>query len=53
MKKKVIAFVKQHSKVQPRYSGNTKTLYVEENIELHEAIIAEFGYGLPFKIGSL
>lgn len=53
MKKKVIDFVKHFSKVPPRYSGHTKTLYIENNYEIHSLILAEFGYNLPFKIDIL
>lgn len=51
MKKKVIAWVMQHSTVLPKYSGKSNTMYIP--VHLCESIVEEFGYGLPFKIGIL
>ena len=52
MKKIIIKFIKSLNHLsEVRYSGETKTLYLEEN--LHIDVINKFGYALPFKLGIL
>ena len=48
MKKKVTDFVKQLGG-ETTYSGNHRIMFCPE--EMHEAILKEFGMGLPFKLG--
>lgn len=55
MKKKVTLFAISMGGLAVRYAGNTKTLHVDTvNIGMArcvgDAIMQEFGYGLPFDI---
>lgn len=50
MKKQVSDFVKSLNG-ETKYSGNTKTMYIPEN--LHYQVIEKFGFNLPFKLGIL
>lgn len=51
MKKKIAAFIKQKGGTCS-YSGITKTMYVhgKNSEKIEEAIIYEYGFGLPFKV---
>ena len=48
MKNKVKQFVKSLG-CTTAYSGHTKTMYIPE--ELHDKVLAKFGYGIPFTLG--
>ncbi len=50
MKKQIITFVKSLGGVT-KYSGSKRIMFMPE--ELHDAVLAKFGYGIPFTLGIL
>ena len=50
MKKQVRRFVESLGGTT-KYSGNKKTMFIPE--ELHDAVLAKFGYSIPFTLGIL